>query len=144
MRMNRMLQYALLLVLYLCRAGRARLADVVENLNLSLTFMGVVARKLRLGRVIKSIRGPGGGYEIIGDPTVRDVVEAMSPVFLLSGREMSSYVRGAPEHRALAQCVVSFQAIMGPLLRRKVRNVNNELAANEIAALNGLRMATVN
>lgn len=144
LRMSKALQYALLLVLYLCRAGRARLMDVALSLNLSLTFMRVVAKELRIGRVINSVRGPGGGYEINGDPSVRDVFEAISPVFLLSGAEMSKYVRGAPEHRALAQCVDSFRAIMGPLLRRKVRNLNNELAANEMAALNGLRMATVN
>ena len=144
MRLSRPLQYALLLVLYLSRAGRARLADIAAGLSLSLPFMRLVIKKLRQGRVVRSVKGPGGGYEINGDPTVRDVFEAVSPVFLLSGREMNAYVRGQPEHRALAQCVNSFQAIMAPLLRRRVRNLNNELAANEMAALNGLRLATVN
>lgn len=134
--MNKSLQCALLIVLYLCRAGRARLQDIALGLNISLAFMRGVATKLRQGRVIKSIKGPGGGYEVNNDPSVRDVFEAMSPVFIMSQGDLNRYTKGHSEYRALALTATSFQSIFGPLMRRKVRNLNNELAANEMALLN--------
>lgn len=136
MIMNKTLQCALLLVLYLCRAGRARLQDIAVGLNIPLTFLRVVATRLRLGRVIKSVKGPGGGYEINNDPTVRNVFEAISPVFILSQANLNKYAKGYAEHRALARAAVSFQGAFGPLMRQKVRNLNNELVANEMALLN--------
>ena len=138
MRLNKSLQYALLLVLYLCRAGRARLVDIAANLRLSLSFLSVIANKLRIGKVLRSVRGPGGGYEVNGEPSVRDVFYAISPVLILSNREANSYAKGNPEHRALARWVTGLENGLIPFMKKKVRTLNSELASNEMAVLNRL------
>lgn len=135
MHLNRSLQYAFLLVLYLCRAGRARLTDVATSLKLSLSLLRVVSRKLRVGRVLNSIKGPGGGYEINGDPLVRDVLGALNITLFLTGRESSIYARGQAEHRALANSVHWMQLSLAAIMRKKVRSLNTELAMSELAAL---------
>lgn len=135
MRLNKRLQYALLIVLYLCRAGRATLKHISEGLGLSFSFLREIAYSLKLGRVIKSIKGPGGGYEVSGDPTVRDVFTALKPIVGLNNREQRMYERGGAEYRALAQYALNLQAAIQPLMRRKVRTLNSDLVATEMARL---------
>lgn len=144
MKLNKALQYALLLVLYLCRAGRARLQDVAANLKLSLPFLRVVAHKLRASGVILSVRGPGGGYEVNKDPSVRDVFDAISPVKILTNVEIKNYSVGEAEHRTLKQLAMTFDSALGSVLRRKMRALNKELAANEMATLDRFQFGAVN
>lgn len=135
MRLNKRLQYGLLLVLYLCRSGRTSAASAAEGLLVSRPFLEQVARSLRIAGVIKSVRGPGGGYELAGDPTVLEVFNAISPVSFLSKKEAATYAKGPHEHRAFAQFVNNLVLGLAPLLRRKVRNIGNELVASEMARL---------
>ncbi len=138
MRFSKSLQYAMLLVLYLSRSGRARLADVATSLNLSLSFLRSIANDLRRGRVINSVMGPGGGYEINGDPAVRDIFGALNITLFLTGRESYLYSKGAPEHRALAQTVHSLSLALAPIMRTKVRTLNTNLATSELDTLDRL------
>lgn len=136
MKLNKRLQYGLLLALYLCRSGRATIEGASEGLGLSTSFLTQVARSLRIAGVIKSVRGAHGGYELKGEPTVLDVFNALSPVQLLNKAESAAYSKGHSEHRALYNYVINLGHAWGPLLRRKVRNVGMELVVNELARLN--------
>lgn len=77
MKLNQKTIYALLFVLYLGRTGRANTYTVAQSMGLSTNFLEQVARTLRVGGVVKSIRGPGGGYELLGDPSYGQVLAAM-------------------------------------------------------------------
>lgn len=135
LRLTKVLQCALLLVLYLCRAGRARLMDIASSLRLSLPYLRVIATRLKAGRVIKAIKGPGGGYEINGDPLVRDVFGALNIVMFLTGKEIYVYSKGVPEHRALAHASHAMNLALAPFMRRKVRTLNSDLVEYELATL---------
>ena len=131
MRINSRLQNGLLLVLYLSRSGRANIANIARNLNLPRYFLDQIARQLRLGKVIKSVRGPGGGYELIGSPTVGSVFFALSQNQLLTHHEASSYRRGELEHRALARLVEDFTFSLSPVYNRTMNGVISELVQAE-------------
>lgn len=136
MRLNKKMQYGFLFALYLSRAGRGKVADAAANMNISKHFLEQVARKLRLSGVIKSVRGPGGGYELVGDPTAFEVLNALSPVALLKSVEFTRYKTGASEERAFAQYAFNLAQALHPVMRRKIRNIGAELVANELATLN--------
>ena len=131
MRINNKLQNGLLLVLYLSRSGRANIATIARNLNLPRYFLDQIARKLRIGNIIKSVRGPGGGYELIGAPTVGSVFFALSHNSLLTQHEASSYRRGELEHRALARLVEDFSFSLSPVYNRSIKSVVTELVQSE-------------
>lgn len=141
MRINKKLQYGLLLTLYICRAGRATVEGAAEGLKVSYPFLAQIAGQLRKGGVLKSIRGEHGGYEIVGEPKVQDVFNALSPVSLLSKQEANAYAKGPAEHRALAQFAGSLGLAISPFLRRKVRAVGSDLVANEMGRLNRLPLS---
>lgn len=136
MQLNKAVQYAILLVLYLFRSGRAPLKAVAAGLSLSLSFLREVALKLVDGRVLKGIKGPGGGYEVNGDPSMRDVLECFSPITVMAESQLRRYQAGQAEYRALAKYVTETQAALSPLLRCKVRTLNATLVAGEMARLN--------
>ncbi len=135
MKLNRKSQYGMLLVLYICRAGRTTIDHAAENLGLSASFMEQVARKLRLAGVLQSVRGPGGGYELAGEPTVADVLDALSPINFLTTAEQQEYRRGHAEHRAFAAYAGNLKKALNPLLNRTLRNINQELVVNELALM---------
>lgn len=138
MHLTKAQEYGLLLTLYVARSGRARLQDVAKGLNLSLPFLEQVARKLRIGEVLKSVRGPGGGYLLEANPTVMDVLDCLD--FQLP--EQQNWLPRSPESRALMQYTRTMKQALMPLLRRRVQSLNLELAANEVAALDRLTADT--
>jgi Rrf2 family iron-sulfur cluster assembly transcriptional regulator len=135
MRINQATQYGILLALYLTRSGRISLDQIAEGLQLSQSFLEQVARKLRIAGVIKSVRGPHGGYEIVGEPTIRDVFNALSPVQLVGTLDQFNYSKGSSEQRALLLFSNNLGLALSPLLSRKVKHVMQELTANELARM---------
>lgn len=136
MRLSKTLQYGLLFALYLCRSGRTTVESASEGMGVPFEFLTQIASKLRRYGVVKSVRGPHGGYELNGNPTVRDVFLALStPVSLLGREELDNYRKGSTDHRALAAYVLNLNMALQPLLSRNVRNVAAELVANEMARL---------
>lgn len=77
MKLTQKTIYALLLSFYIARNGRTRVIEVSEKLGLSIHFIEQVARKLRVAGVIVSIRGPGGGYELVETATIGQVMTAV-------------------------------------------------------------------
>ncbi|MBP9674553.1 MAG: Rrf2 family transcriptional regulator [Bacteriovoracaceae bacterium] len=57
-----------------------RLQEISTRQNISLHYLEQLFRKLRTGRVVKSVRGPGGGYVLSRDMneiTVKDILESV-------------------------------------------------------------------
>lgn len=131
MRLNKQVQYGLLLVLYLARSGRSSVENISTGLGVSYSFSEKIARLLRLAGVLKSVRGPNGGYELIGEPKVSDVFNAVSPVKLLSTDELKVYNKGQSEHRSLSLFAQRLTTSMQPYLSRSVRDVGRDLVIKE-------------
>ena len=129
MKLNKDLQAALLLTLYICRAGRATIHGMAEGLHLSEPFLHNVALKLRRAKIIRSVRGPGGGYELVGEPTVRQVFEAIQPV-RLNNSDTSPQSR-THEGRTLTHLSESLSLSLRPVLSQKIRNLGMDLTAKE-------------
>jgi Rrf2 family iron-sulfur cluster assembly transcriptional regulator len=141
MNLNKKVQYGIMLALYLSRAGRARISDVAINLSLSKNFMEQVAMKMRQSGVIKSIKGPGGGYELKVDATMYDVISSLTNIQFLTKKEVMTYSFLEPENRALVNYAANMLFSLKPILSRKVVNVMQEIAMNDAAQLNRLNTA---
>lgn len=139
MKLTKQQQNGLLLVLYLSRSGRCNLAEVGKELSLSIHFLEQIACKLRRAGVLKSTKGPGGGYSVSDDPSVGQVLYA------LGSRNVGAVgFSKSPERRALGHLFGAFTSAINPVFKRKVRSLNMELAANETAAFDSVQEATVN
>ena len=136
MKLNKNMQYALLITLYLCRSGRASANSISEGLDLSYDLVQNVSAKLRRNKVIKSVRGPGGGFELVGDPTVQQVFDAIQPIEIISKRDRMDFWLGRNEDKALLQLASNMRLALNPVLNRKVRNVGMEVVAADTARLN--------
>lgn len=135
MTLNKHSQYALLLGLYISRAGRATIEEAAANMNLSKPMLHQVARKMRLGKVIKSIRGPGGGYELEKNVEVGEILGIFENLSFLTKEDIGMHRIGSQEQRALANYTKNLSRALIPLLNRKVNNVMSELVANEMTQL---------
>lgn len=137
MRLSKRAQYALLLVLYLSRAGRASISSVAYNLRIPKYYLEQIAAQLKASLVLKSRRGAHGGYTVVSDPTVGEVLRALGEFPSLLNSEEKSFYRNSSEseHRTLFSFVGSLSSAMDLALNRKVRKLGLELAANETAMM---------
>ena len=65
MRLSTKGRYAVMAMVDLAKNGGGRpiiLADIAERQVISLSYLEQLFAKLRLGGLVKSVRGPGGGY----------------------------------------------------------------------------------
>lgn len=131
MRLNKKLQYGLLFVIYLSRSGRSTVEIVSKNISVPKNFLEQIARSLRLAGVIRSIRGPSGGYELNTNCTVGDVFAALKQDRLVDPRDMSVLKRGALEHRAFARTIEDLNFALAQVLSRRVVDIVRELVTAE-------------
>lgn len=136
MKLNKSMQYGLLLALYLSRSGLASLTDIAENLKLSKSFLEQIANKLKKYNVVQSTRGIHGGYELVGEPTVKELFDALGITQTIPTKDLDSYKTGHQEHRALAQYSLDISSALNSLFKRKIRNISLQSVANEVAMLN--------
>jgi Rrf2 family transcriptional regulator, iron-sulfur cluster assembly transcription factor len=57
-----------------------RLQEISNRQAISLHYLEQLFRKLRTGRVVKSVRGPGGGYVLsrsMDETTIKDILECV-------------------------------------------------------------------
>lgn len=143
MRFNRNMQYAMLLALYLCRSGRAKLSDIAAELALSLSLAQVIANKMKTKGVLISAKGPGGGYELNGDPTVLQVLVSVSPMRLLKPEELTSYIKNSSiEARIFVDYVGTIGGSILPLLQKPVRDVAMDLLESDAKHFNRINNDT--
>ncbi|MBF0176772.1 MAG: Rrf2 family transcriptional regulator [Magnetococcales bacterium] len=60
--------------------GPASLAEIAERQEISLSYLEQLFAKLRRGGLVRSVRGPGGGYLLAGSPatiSVADIIHAV-------------------------------------------------------------------
>ena len=120
MRLNKDLQYAILVVAYICRSGRASTHGMAEGLVIPHAYLQQIAYKLKKVGILKSIRGPGGGFELVGDPTVKQVFAAFTPIEDV--RAAWSYPK-THEGRTLAHLVESLHFAWKPIMNTKIRTL---------------------
>jgi Rrf2 family iron-sulfur cluster assembly transcriptional regulator len=61
--------------------GPVSLADISTRQGISLSYLEQLFARLRQFKLVKSVRGPGGGYQLVGvaaDISVAQVVDAVS------------------------------------------------------------------
>lgn len=138
MRVNKDTQYGVLFTLYIARAGRAKVSDAADNLGLSESFLAQIARKLRLAGVINSVKGPGGGYELNGEPKMSQVFKAFTPDVLLTTKEIMGHMRGGLEQRSFVHYIAGIDRSMRSLLDKKITVVMRDYAAGEAGKLDSL------
>lgn len=90
MRMSTKAQYAVRAMVNLnlySDGSPVKLRDISVRENISLTYLEQLFVKLRRGEIVKSVRGPGGGYvlarpaaEIQVDEIIDSVEESLVPV----------------------------------------------------------------
>lgn len=127
MRVNRKLQLGLILVLYLARTGRKTGEKAAKELNVSRYFLESVARLLRLKGIVSATKGPKGGYDLVGSPTVGDIFNALSPVQMLTAQERALNVDNGNERRTLNRLAVNLTYALTPAMNQKVRVEANKL-----------------
>lgn len=135
MKLTKKAQNGVLFCLYLARAGRANVATAADNLGLSSAFLDQIARTLRIKGVVTAVRGPGGGFELVGNPTMDQVIKAMGADGFLSKAESQGYSRGAPEHRAFANFIGGTSMIVSKSLSLPIRDIMFSLSQQEKALL---------
>ena len=62
------------------RSGPVSLADISERQGISISYLEQLFAKLRRNDLVVSVRGPGGGYQLNGEPdqiNVASVVDAV-------------------------------------------------------------------
>lgn len=89
MRITQEGDYALRVVLYLCKLGIGEKTEakvISEHENIPLRFLLKLLRKLTVAGILKSYRGIGGGYAIEklpGHITLKEVIEAIEgPIYV--------------------------------------------------------------
>jgi Rrf2 family protein len=140
LRINKKLQYGLLFVIYLSRSGRSTVDIVSKNISVPKNFLEQIARQLRLSGVIRSIRGPSGGYELNTNCTIGDVFAALKQDKLLDPRDMAVLKRGQLEHRALAMAVQDLYFAQAQVLTRRIVDVVRELVSAETHIMNSMNV----
>lgn len=150
-----------------------RLQEISTRQAISLHYLEQLFRKLRTGRVVKSVRGPGGGYVLarsMDEITVRDILdcvgENINPARDISGLpssgvEMKSSIEGeaakvdTAEFRLTRGFFENLGVIMQEYLStttlgdlaRKSREANanaNANAENAIGGMNATAETTTN
>jgi Rrf2 family protein len=137
------LQVAILMCLYLARSGRTKTEAISEELKISRPTLDQVAHRLKKHGVLKSFRGPGGGYELSRDVTLRQVFSAISPIKFLQDERVNRYVTGTPEERALAYITRAMSQSTHPVLSRTINMHMLQLVGNEVSILNKLNEESV-
>lgn len=138
MRVNKDVEYGLLLGFYLARAGRGTLETVALNLGLSVAFLGQVARKLRQAGVIKSVRGPGGGYELNLSSTLLDVFQALDGSLMTTDSINAGALTQSIEKRALYGAVQNSRNALMNSLNVTIVSAGAKAVANELKRLDVL------
>lgn len=138
MRINKKAQYGVLLCLYIARAGRATIPEASANLKLSTPFLEQIARKLRIAGILTSVRGVKGGYEMPGEPTIAQILKALSPASILTPEENRDYTRGEPEHRALAMFARRLTLGVSHFTKGSIRAISEELVNVELERMDDI------
>ncbi len=60
--------------------GPVTLADIADRQGISLSYLEQLFSRLRKKNLVTSVRGPGGGYSLAGDPSQVHIAEVITAV----------------------------------------------------------------
>ena len=66
--------------------GPISLADISQRQGISLSYLEQLFGRLRKGMLVKSVRGPGGGYELTERPSTSKFLTSSTPSMSRSTR----------------------------------------------------------
>lgn len=97
-----------------------RLQEISSRQSISLHYLEQLFRKLRTGRVVKSVRGPGGGYVLarsMDEITVKDVLDSVgeniNPAKDISGVPSSGIESRTLDGQAITVATTEFNLTKG-------------------------------
>ncbi len=140
MNFTKKVRYGFIFALYIYRAGRATVAQAAEELKLRRPFLQQVAARLKKMDILVSVKGPGGGYSLKEDSTMLDIYLALSTYDEIVHR----VAYGTQELRAVNAFLTTHKIVMHKQLNRTVKNVMQELVANEVATLQRASSSRIN
>lgn len=144
MRLNKKHEYSILLALYLSRSGQANLKDVSANLNLSLTFLEQISRQMRIGGILTAKKGHHGGYSLVGDPTILQILKSVGFDTVLKDVDKNRLkVSSAVEHRSLGLFVEYTNNVLHKVLKLPISSLNKGLVEREMSILDTVSDDTV-
>lgn len=128
-----------------------RLQEISSRQSISLHYLEQLFRKLRTGKAVKSVRGPGGGYVLarsMDEISVKDILDCVGEN-INPARDIIGAADEAADTVEFNLSKTYFQNLgvlmqdylqtttLGDLMRRaKGRNINISTNANEAAAPN--------
>lgn len=135
-----------------------RLQEISQRQAISLHYLEQLFRKLRTGKVVKSVRGPGGGYVLsrsMDEITMRDILECVGENInpakdivglpssgvevKTSGSEDASQLVDTPEFRLTRQYFINLGNIMTEYLTTTtlgdLRRQANEVGGSSLTAV---------
>jgi Rrf2 family iron-sulfur cluster assembly transcriptional regulator len=104
-------RYAVMAMADLARHGTGKpvaLADIAERQEISLSYLEQLFAKLRRGDLVKSVRGPGGGYllaRIADEIRISDVILAVDEPIKATRCSMTSNKLGANKRLSKEEAV---------------------------------------
>lgn len=101
MKFDRESILGILICLYLTRSGRTNMKNIADNLSYSQDFLQKIAAKLRKKKIVASKKGPKGGYELVGNPTILSIVQAVKGYHFVTLRQRTELSFGEFEQRAI-------------------------------------------
>ncbi len=127
--------YAVLFVLYLQQAERERATSTYEAakaLGLSLNYMEQIVRQLRIAGVLHSKRGYGGGYHLLHDPTIGEVLSAVQVGPFMEQVERKLYSGKGRPHAALVGMADLLSLVVNPVLREPISTLTSMLDTEQL------------
>jgi DNA-binding IscR family transcriptional regulator len=86
MKLNKNVQYGLEMVAVMKQKTIYRTDELAELVGTTQNYVEQIARKLRVAGILRSIRGPGGGYVRTNQPvSAFDVTNAVGSSFKIDG-----------------------------------------------------------
>lgn len=125
MKLPKKAHYGVMLVLYTNKNKRTTIEKAARDLKLSKHLLEQVARQLRVHGILKSYKGPNGGYEVIGEPEVGTVLNILKSDSLISAFEFRDYVKGTEEQGIFARFIVDMESAWEPLFKKKVTELKS-------------------
>lgn len=98
--------------------GKAvKLLDISTRQNLPIAYLEQLFRQLRIGGVVKSVRGPGGGYVLAKEPSEISMQDVFKSVEEVMSYNLGDLDEAAPEalkkaHAAILQLDDATQRVL--------------------------------
>ncbi len=130
MVLNKKTQYAILLSLYLSRSGKAQLKGIAKELSLSISFLHQIARRLVVAGILKSYKGPGGGFALVEDVKIKTIFKSLNDTTKIDTNTCAPFTF---EGRVLWNYLHSLKSSHNFAFNKTISQLNQELIDLEVS-----------